>query len=263
VSAVSTELDNHVATVILDGPGRGNAFSVEMMEEFSAAITEVGANPEVRCVVITGTGSAFSTGADFGAMPAFAAESGRGSLGIHHAIERIYGAFLAVDRLEMPSIAAVNGHAIGGGFGVALLCDIRIVSERGKIGANFVKLGIHPGMAISHLLPEAVGYEVAAELLFTGRLIRGPEAVALGLARKCLPAAEVLPAAQALAAEIAAAAPLAVQFTKRTLRNAARRAMPSHLHSEAIAQALLMQTDDAREGIAAMLTRREPHFKGR
>jgi len=261
--SVHTEVDNHVATLTLDGSGRGNAFTVDMMEDFSSAVTAVGRDPDVRCVVITGTGNAFSTGADFAAMPAFAAESGRGSLGVHSAIERIYAAFLAVDRLAVPSIAAVNGHAVGGGFGVALLCDIRFVSERGKIGANFVKLGIHPGMAISHLLPEAVGYEVAAELLFTGRLVRGAEAVELGLARKCLPADEVLPAAQALAGQIAAAAPLAVQFTKRTLRNSARRGLPEHLHTEAIAQALLMQSEDAQEGIEAMLTKREPKFRGR
>lgn len=263
MTAVRTLLDDHVATLVLDGPGRGNAFSVEMMDDFAAAVSAVGRDPNVRAVVITGTGDAFSTGADFAAMPAFAAESGRGSLGVHAAIERIYSAFLAVDRLEVPTIAAVNGHAVGGGFGVALLCDIRIVSETGKIGANFVKLGIHPGMAISHLLPAAVGYEVAAELLYTGRLVQGPEAVSLGLARRCVPRDEVLPVAQALAAQIAAAAPLAVRATKKTLRNAARAQLSAHLHTEALAQALLMQSEDAKEGIDAMLTRRSPTFKGR
>ena len=261
--AVRAEVSQHVATVVFDRPDRGNAFTLEMIDAFRETLARISGDPEIRAVVLTGTGRSFSTGADFTAMPAIAARSGlSGVLGIQRAIESLYDAFLAVDRLQVPTIAAVNGHAVGGGLGIALLCDIRIVAERAKIGANFSRLGIHPGMAISHLLPAAIGFEAAAELLYTGRLVRGAEAVELGLARRALPADQVLPAAVELAAEIAAAAPLAVQAIKRTLRGASRANLSEVLRNEAQSQALLMQSADAQEGIRAMLEKREPTFRG-
>lgn len=261
--AVRVERDGAVATVVLARPERRNALSLDMVHTFEEVVRGLAEERELRAVVLTGAGRAFCAGADFTALGALAAQSGlEGPLAMHAAIERLYRAFLALDELGVPLIAAVNGAAVGGGLGIALLCDIRIVAEDAKIGANFSQLGFHSGMGITALLPAAIGYEAAAELLFTGALIRGREAVALGLARRALPADEVLPAAVALAQQIAESAPLAVRWMKRTLRTAARRDLPEALRAEAMAQALLLQSGDAQRGVGAMLSKKKPRFKG-
>jgi enoyl-CoA hydratase/carnithine racemase len=235
-----------------------------MLEAFRDGVGGLQAHPEVRAVVVTGAGKGFSSGADFTALGAWIGQSElSGPLAVHNAIEMLYEAFLILHRLEVPTIAAINGAAVGGGLGLALLCDIRIIAEDAKIGGNFARLGIHPGMAISQLLPAAVGYEAAAELLFTGRLVRGKEAVEMGLARRAVPRDQVLTEAHALAAEIAMAAPLAVRWIKRTLRNVAGRDLDATLQAESMAQTLLMQSKDAQEGIQASMARRDPQFKGR
>jgi enoyl-CoA hydratase/carnithine racemase len=174
----------------------------------------------------------------------------------------MYEPFLAVLDIEVPVIAAMNGHAVGGGFGLALLCDIRLACRSAKYGANFCRLGLAPGLGISYLLPRLVGASRAAELLYTGRLITGEEAVACGLASRALEADAVLPAALELASEIATSAPLAVRATKRSMADGlgwdARRAA----WREAFAQAATVATEDFQEGVAALLDKRAPRFSG-
>ena len=262
--SVLFERQDHVVTITLNRPERRNAMSVEMLEAFRDGVSALEGDADVRAVVVTGAGKGFSSGADFSALGTWIGQSDLdGPLAIHNAIEQLYEAFLVLDRLEAPTIAAINGAAVGGGLGLALLCDIRIIADDAKIGGNFARLGIHPGMAISQLLPAAVGYEAAAELLFTGRLITGSEAVDMGLARRAVPADQVLTEAQALATEIAAGAPLAVRWIKRTLRNVVGRNLDATLQAESMAQTLLMQSKDAQEGIQASMARRDPEFKGR
>ena len=134
--------------------------------------------------------------------------------------ERLYATyepFLDVFDLPMPTIAAMNGHAVGGGFGLALVCDLRVANREARYGANFARLGFHSGMAISHLLPRIVGVPLAADLLFTGRLVTGAEAAAIGLAHEAVAPDEVLPTARARARAVAACAPEAVRLMKRSL----------------------------------------------
>jgi enoyl-CoA hydratase/carnithine racemase len=262
--AVLFERSGHVVTITLNRPERRNAMSVAMLEAFRDGVTELADDDDVRAIVVTGAGKGFSSGADFQALGAWIGQSDlSGPLAVNDAIGSLYEAFLVLDKMRVPTIAAINGAAVGGGLGLALLCDIRIIAEDAKIGGNFARLGIHPGMAISQLLPEAVGYETAAELLFTGRLIRGSEAVAKGLALRAVPKDEVLTEAQALAAEIAQSAPLAVRWIKRTLRNVTGRNLDRTLQAESMAQTLLMQSNDAQEGIKASLSRRLPEFEGK
>jgi len=166
----------------------------------------------------------------------------------------------------MPSFtkfAAVNGPAYGGGLGLAMLCDLRIAAADARLAANFVKLGIHPGMALSYLLPAAVGPARAAELLFTGRTLSGAEAAAIGLVTRAVPREALEAEAQALADEIAAAAPLAVRLAKRSLRAAMRFDPSLALDLEAWSQAATMETEDAAEGLAAAVARRTPEFEGK
>ncbi|MEE2830244.1 MAG: enoyl-CoA hydratase/isomerase family protein [Myxococcota bacterium] len=255
-----------VAVLTLNEPERRNPFSPALVEAFGRRIEELEqrCRTDVRVVVVTGAGKAFCAGASFDTMPSLAADSGLdGVLAIHAAIETIYSSFVRLDRLEVPTIAAVNGAAIGGGFGLALLCDIRIVAERAKLAANFTRLGIHSGLAITELLPRAVGYEAAADLLFTGRVMRGSEAVEMGFARKAVDFDEVLPTALDRAGPIASSAPMAVRWVKRTLRASTGRWLAPTMGAEAMSQALLMQSRDAGEGMRAMMSPDPPKFEGR
>ena len=160
-------------------------------------------------------------------------------------------------------IGALNGHAIGGGLGLALVCDIRIANADAKYGANFVKLGLHPGMATTYLMPRFVGVPRAAELLLTGRIVTGTEAAELGLANYAVPADQVLAKAQELAAEVASCAPIAVRWTKRSLYRNVGWDPTTAAELEAGVQSRTVETEDFREGVAALLEKREPDFKGR
>jgi len=262
--AVLLSTEGHVATITLNQPDKLNPMSPELITALPSVIAAIQADPQIRAVVITGAGRAFSAGADFRTLAGLIEENGiEGIAGVHAGISQLYAAFLPLGEIEVPLIAAINGHAVGGGLGIALLADIRIVSEDAKIGANFSRLGIHPGLGISHRLIRAVGHEAASELLFTGRLIRGKEAAQIGLCRRAVPSSEVLETATALAEQIAQSAPLAVRAIKKTLRTAGEEDVESVLQREAMAQAILSQTQDAAEGIQAQMARRTPEFKGR
>ena len=157
----------------------------------------------------------------------------------------------------------MQGHAIGGGLGLGVVCDLRVANRESRYGANFVRLGLHPGMATTWLLPRLMGVPRAVEFLLTGRIVSGEEAALAGLVHYAVDGEEVLSRARELAREIASAAPLAVRWTKRSIyeglawdaRTAARR--------EAHVQSRSAETEDAREGIAALLGRRDPKFQGR
>jgi enoyl-CoA hydratase/carnithine racemase len=250
---------HRIGVITLDRPDNRNSMTPELLTAFAAASAEARADRDARCIVITGSGSCFSAGADFRSMVQLEAA---GPLP-HQRSYAMYAPFLSVLDLEVPVIAALNGHAVGGGFGLALACDLRIAALEGRYGANFVRLGLAPGMAITYLLPRLVGAATAAELLFTGRLVGGQEAQRLGLASRAVPAAEVLPVAMQLAEEIAANAPLAVRLTKRSLRRGlASEAREAALY-EALVQAETLETEDAAHGIDALLRKQPPTFTGR
>ena len=258
------DVANGIAQLTLNEPERCNPFTAALVDSFAEKVSEIKARKDIRVVVVTGAGKAFCAGADFTMMPSLAARSGLdGILGIHAAIETLYAAFVSLDSIEVPTIAAVNGAAIGGGFGLALLCDVRIVAQDAKLAVNFARLGIHSGLAITELLPRVVGYSNAADLLLSGRRILGDEAVRMGFAREALPREEVLAKAMELASEIAECAPLAVKAIKRTLRAVTGRELSATMAREAMAQALLMQSKDAQEGIKAMMSKRTPEFEGK
>jgi enoyl-CoA hydratase/carnithine racemase len=222
----------------------------------------VRADPALRALIVTGAGRHFCAGADFGSPPGDTGEL-PATLGLHERLRRTYAPFLGVLDVEIPTIAAVNGAAIGGGLGLALLCDLRVVAEDARLGATFAILGIHAGMAITYLLPRLIGLAPAAELLFTGRVIDGVEAARLGLANRAVPRAELLEAAKALGREIAAAAPLAVRLMKRALHRATAFDPRPAADHEALAQALTFESADAAEGIRALLEKRRPVFRGK
>ncbi len=256
--AVTYERDGDVGVITMRRPDNRNSMTSELLDAFAAASAQAREDRQARCVIVTGTGRCFSAGADFKSQIQRDGEGRRP----HERSLAMYEPFLSVLDIEVPVIAALNGHAIGGGFGLALVCDIRIAATEAKFGANFARLGLSPGMAISYLLPRLVGASRACELLYTGRLLTGDEAEQIGLASRSVPAADVFDTALGMAREIAGNAPVAVRMTKQLLRDGlgweARRAA----RREAFAQADSVATDDAREGIAALLEKREPTFRG-
>jgi len=264
---ILTHRDGDVVTIHLNDPERLNAMTLEMGEAFRETVSELALDETLRAVVLTGSGRAFSAGGDLDMLQQQAdlgaAAPGRAWRGIRDEMSRFYRLFLSIRDLPCPTIAALNGHAIGAGFCVALGCDFRFAAAEAKLGLNFTRIGVHPGMAATWNLPRLVGPGLAAELLFTSRVIDGEEAGRVGLANRVLPRDEVLPAAQATANEIAANAPLAVRAAKQALRRSETASIEDQLQFEASEQAKNFESRDAQEGIAAVREKRTPTFKGR
>lgn len=256
--------DGGIALVTLNDPDRRNAMSAEMGTALRDAFESLaGDASELRCAVLTGSGSAFSAGGDLGMLEEHARAAREDGFDASDAMRDYYGRFLAVRDLPVPVVAAVNGHAIGAGACVALACDLVIVAEGAKIGLSFARIGIHPGMGGSWLLPRLAGRQRAAELLYTGRLASGDEAARYGMALEALPADEVLPRAVELAGEIATSAPQVVRQLKASLRDTWGRSLEEQLEAEASYQADNYRTEDVTEGLAAVRERRLPRFRGR
>lgn len=269
------EVADAIATITLNRPENRNSMTPDVMQAFREAVARAAADRALRCVVITGRGPSFCAGADFKSSAPLSerrelerSESGERARGErsepdYERLYRTYEPFLEVFDLPMPTVAAMNGHAVGGGFGLALVCDLRVANRDAKYGANFAKLGFTSGMAISHILPRVVGVPVAADLLFTGRLVTGAEAAAIGLAHEAVAGDAVLDAAMRRARAIAACAPEAVRLMKRSLYRGAGWDPRRAAREEAFAQAATMRSDDGREGVRALLEKREPKFTGR
>lgn len=256
--AVRYERDGFVGVITLDRADNRNSMTPELLDAFAAASAAARADGALRCLIVTGSGSYFSAGADFRSN----VQRGAGQELPHERSFAMYEPFLSLLEIEVPVIAAMNGHAVGGGFGLALLCDIRIAASGAKVGANFCRLGLAPGLGISYVLPRVVGASRAAELLFTGRLLTGAEAAAIGLVSEALEAAAVLPRAHEMAGAIAASAPIAVRATKRALYDGLGWDVRRAAWREAFVQAETLQTADFAEGVAALLDKREPRFRG-
>jgi enoyl-CoA hydratase/carnithine racemase len=257
--AVRYEAQDRIGVITLDRPDNRNSMTPELLDAFARASAAARADETIRALIVTGTGSCFSAGADFKS----GVQRGGGELAPHERSYAMYEPFLSLLDVEVPVIGALNGHAVGGGFGLALVCDIRIAALEGKYGANFVAVGLAPGMAITHLLPRLVGVARASELLLTGRLVDGAEAERIGIANRAVPAAQVISEATALARAVAANAPFAVRATKAAIRRGLGMEVRAAARAEAHDQAASLAMDDAREGMAALLGKRKPAFTGR
>jgi enoyl-CoA hydratase/carnithine racemase len=256
--AVLYATHGHVGVITLNRPDNRNSMTPELLDAFATASATAKADASIRALVVTGTGNCFSSGADF--KSTLQRDTGESPAEKSYAM---YVPFLSLLDIEVPVIAALNGHTVGGGFGLALVCDVRIGARDAKYGANFVKLGLAPGMAISYLLPRLIGVARANELLFAGRLVEGPDAEALGILNRAVPTTDVMPVAMDLAKTIAGNAPLAVRATKAAIRAGLAMTVREAAREEANAQAMTIATDDAKEGIAALLAKRTPNFSGR
>lgn len=255
--AVLVSRHDFVCEITLNRPEQRNAMAPELLQAFQQVIDKVKDDRDLRCVVITGSGANFCSGADFRSTLL-----DRGNELPHDASYGIYRPFLSILDVPVPVIAAMNGHAIGGGFGLGLVCDLRVANREARYGANFARLGLHSGMAISYLLPRVCGVPRAAELLFTGRVFSGAEAAAMGIANHAVEPAQVLARARELADEIAANAPVAVRMMKRSLYRGLGWDPKSAGEVEALLQSRTLEMSDAKEGVAALLEKRKPEFRG-
>jgi enoyl-CoA hydratase/carnithine racemase len=262
--AVHYRCEDSIGVITLDRPDNRNSMTPELLSAFADAADAAIADPTARVVVITGTGRCFSAGADFRSQIQADGEAGGRVPQAHERSFAMYRPFLRVLDIEVPVIGALNGHAIGGGFGLSLVCDLRVAESQSLYGANFAKLGLHSGMAISYLLPRLIGPSRAAELLFTGRRISGVEARDIGLVNHAVEGGDaVLARAMELARDIASSAPVAVRMMKRTFYAGLGWDVRRGAMDEAFAQAVTVDTEDAREGMKALLEKRPPEFRGR
>ncbi|MDN3646794.1 crotonase/enoyl-CoA hydratase family protein [Pontixanthobacter aestiaquae] len=265
MSLLTVSKTDHVTTLTLNRPEAMNALGADGDgRDFVAACDAINADPDVRCVIVTGAGKAFSAGGDvkamrertgnFGGNPVDIADGYRTN--IHLILRALYG-------LKVPLIAAVNGAAIGLGCDLACLADMRIASDRAKFGVTFLKLGIIPGDGGTWILPRVIGEARAAELFYTGDVIDAAKACEWGLVSRVVQGDTLIAEAEALAAKIAKMPPHALRQTKNLLRQGRSITYDTALELAANTQALMHHTEDHMEGIDALLEKREADFKGK
>lgn len=253
-----------IATLTMNDPGTRNAVSdLPMIEAILKALAEIENDSASRVIILTGAGLSFSSGGNIkkmgrarGLSDALPAQT---RLNYKDTIQRLPH---AMEALELPVIAAVNGPAIGAGCDLALMCDIRIASETAVFAESFVRLGIVPGDGGAWLLPRVVGFAKASEMALTGDFVQADEALRIGLVSKVVPDVELLPIASALAARIAAHPRHAVRMTRRLLREAYRMSLGQTLELSAAYQALAHATGDHEEAVEAFISKRPPTYTG-
>lgn len=246
-----------VVLLTLNNPERRNALDPSLAQALLDIAGALRGDRTARCVVLTGAGTAFCSGADLGALKE---GGGGGALARREKLVAFYDVFLDIRRLPMPVIAAVNGGAIGAGLNLALCCDVRVAGRSARFGATFVRLGIHAGGGATYMLSRLVGPALAAEMMLSGELVHADRALSIGLANRVVDDADLVGSALALASTIAANSPQAVRATKRTLAVAAEATFLATLEVEALAQAVSQDSAEATEGWLAFREKRAPEF---
>lgn len=259
--SVGVEITGNVAVIELQAPPH-NFLTPTLVHSVADALESFEHDARVSAAVLCAQGRSFCAGANFsGGSGALGNEDSSEPIGGSTTLE-LYAAAARLCEVSIPFVAAVQGPAIGGGLGLAMVATMRVASPEARFSANFAALGIHPGFGLSVLLPEQLGPSRAAEVLLTAKRYTGEEAVEIGLADRCVPADELRDTAMAMAADIAVNAPLAVRSINRTLRAGLADRVRDATEHEAEQQRLLSATDDAAEGIRAVTERRPGNFTG-
>ena len=260
-------VEDGIATLTLNRPERMNAISRPMLTQLSTLLLRADADPDVRVVILTGTGRAFCAGLDLARSTSATPNNGQmvsadASAPVSVTLPKNAPPNVLY-QMDKPTICALNGGAAGYGMDTALGCDVRIMAESSKLAPAFVKRGIVPESGGTWYLPRLLGWSKAAEIIFSGRTLLPTECLALGLTSYVVKDAELMPRARALATEIASNAPLAVQSAKRLMRMGLEQTFNDHVHHVYLQFLNLMQTADAREGMVSFMEKRAPQFKGR
>jgi len=258
MGVVTVEVADRILVATVDRPEKLNALDSEVLDALAAAFDRAKSDASVGAVIVTGAGpKAFVAGADIAELATMTPVSGR-----RHAL-RGQAVFGRLEHLGKPSIAAINGFALGGGCELALACTLRIAAENARLGQPEVKLGIIPGYGGSQRLARVVGEGRAMELCLTGEPITAAEAHRIGLVNRVVPAGEALAAARELAAKILANAPLAVAFAMDAIHHGLDLPLAEGLELEATLFGVCASTADMREGMSAFLEKRAARFEGK
>ena len=254
-----TEVHGNVGVVIMDRPPH-NFLNFRQIHDIADALEEMQNDMSIRCAVLAADGRSFCAGADFAGDGVGGGDDevvgGDATLALYQGSGRLFD-------VTLPIVGAIQGPAVGGGLGLAMVPDIRITCPDARFSANFASLGIHQGFGMSVTLPQLLCPSRAAQVLYSAKRYKGEEAVAIGLADECVPSEQVRERALEVATEIAANAPLALRAIKSTLRLGLGDRVREITQREAQLQAELSASDDAKEGIAAVGERRAGNFKGK
>ncbi len=256
---IGYEIKDKICVITINRPKVMNAMTYRMRDEFFELFSRIKDDPEVRVVVITGSGDrAFMSGADIKELrndiPALERKD------IMMSAHRL---FRGIETLGKPIIAAINGVALGGGCELAMACTLRIASENARFGQPEIKLGIFPGYGGTQRLPRLVGTGPALELLLTGKMIDAKEAFRIGLVNQVVPPSELMPAATELARSLVKMPPLAIKFILEVVDRGMDMSLNQALELEADLMVQVFSTGDAYEGLQAFIEKREPVFKGK
>jgi enoyl-CoA hydratase len=254
---IEEDLDKTVRVLTLNRPDRLNAWNAAMRAELRDAIDRAAEDPELRALVLTGAGRAFSAGEDVSDMPELAAI---GTRGFRSVARRIHDVFDVVESMEIPVIAAIDGVAAGGGFELALSCDFRVLGETSRLIMPEAKVGLIPGSGGCSRLVRYVGLGRAKELVMLGGTLDAASAREAGLATRVVPAGEARTAAIELAQDLAARAPLAIGMAKLVLNTCMDVDAETGRRLERLGQSVLKTTNDHREGAAAFVEKRPPQW---
>ncbi len=260
---IQLDKDDHIATITLNRPEKLNSFNPQMYQELSDAAGEISNDDDIRVGILTGSGRAFSAGADF--KQRFQAEIDSheaGKSNITHKLPRYPTGNTDLTNVRQPLIAAINGYAIGVGFNYTLQCDIRIMAESARIRLPFTSLGQTPEAFSTYYLPRLIGLGKAFELWFSSRFVEADEALAIGLVNQVVPDAELMDATIELARQIASNAPTALMLTKRLGYLGIGSDIYAARHFENFAQDYAYGREDFKEAVAARNEKRDPKFTG-
>lgn len=253
---IQVQVEDNIATLTIDRPSVKNALNRETVDELHAALRALAPDESVGVLIVTGAGeSSFVSGADIKDIRARGRDDGLAAINS--------SLFAAIERFPRPTMAVINGYALGGGCELALACDIRVAADTAKFGQPELGLGIIPGAGATQRLPRIVGLGWASHLILTGDIIDAKQALEIGLITAVMPASQLQVRARELAKRILRQGPLAARLAKTALQASSRVDLDSGLLIETLAQAICYSSEDKQEGTSAFLEKRKPKFTGR